>query len=59
MISSAFQINLHAAVTVNAVVFMIDFFDLCLNFSLLSIVTRLPVFPVVVVSIWIDFQARQ
>ena len=51
VISSACQINCHAPVAINAIVSMIDFADLCLCFLLLGIIIRLPVQPVVIVSI--------
>ena len=58
-IAPARQIDCHAPVTVNTVVFMIDFVNLCLDFLFMGIITRLPVFPVVVVCIRIDIQPVQ
>ncbi len=58
-ISFTLQIDCHAAVTVNTVVPVIDFFYLLLYFCFLSIVIRLPVFPVVIVGIRVDLQPPQ
>ena len=55
-ISFTLQINCHTAVTVNTVVPVIDFFYLLLYFCFLSIVIRLPMFPVVIVGIRINLQ---
>ena len=51
-----FQINFHAAVTIDAIVRMVDFLNLALYFCFMGIVIRLPVSPVVVVSIWTDLK---
>ena len=48
------QIGPHAAVTVNTVVPVVDFFYLLLHFCFLGVVICLPVFPVVVVGIRAD-----
>ena len=53
------QICRHAPVTINAIVFMVDFLNLCQNLRFMGIITRLPVFPVVVICIWIDLQPCQ
>ena len=53
------KVNGHAPVTVNAIMFMINLTDLFLNRCFLGIILRLPVFPVVVVSVRIDTQPAQ
>lgn len=54
--SLAFQINSHATVAVNAIVAMVDFHYLRQDLCFFSIIIRLPVFPVVVVCVWTDFE---
>ena len=58
-VSSAFQISCHAAVTVHAVMAVVDIPDLLLNLCFLGMIIRLPVFPVVVISIRADSQPLQ
>lgn len=53
------QIDCHAPVTINAIVFMADFPNLRQNLRFMGIIIRLPVFPVVVISIWINIQPYQ
>ena len=55
-IAFAFQIDFHAPVTVNTIVDMINFLNLCLYFCFMGIIIRLPVFPVVIVRVWTDFK---
>ena len=55
-ISYPFKINSHAPIAIHTIMIMIDFRDLFLYFGFLGIVFRLPVLPVVVISIRIDFQ---
>ncbi len=50
-VSFTLQIGRHAAVAVNAVVSVVDLFDLLLDFCFLGVMICLPVFPVVVVGI--------
>lgn len=52
MIAFTLQIYSHAPVTDGAIVFVIDFVDLILNFLFMGIVICLPVFPIVVVCVW-------
>lgn len=54
MIAFTLQIYSHAPITDGAIVFVIDFVNLILNFLFIGIVIRLPVFPVVIVCIWED-----
>jgi len=49
--ASALQVYGHAPVTDGTIVFVIDFDDLILNFLFMGIVTRLPVFPVVIICV--------
>ena len=58
-ISFTLQIDCHAAVTVNTVVPVIEFFYLHLYFCFFGIVICLPVFPIVIVGIRIDPQPPQ
>ena len=53
------QIDCHAPVTVNAIVLMIDLVNLSFDFLFMGIIIRLPVFPVVIVSVRIDVQPVQ
>lgn len=53
-VSPASQISCHAAVAVHSVVAVVDFTDLLLDFRFLGMITRLPVLPVVIVSIRAD-----
>ena len=55
-VSLPLQINRHAAVTVNAVVPVVNSIYPFLNLCFLCIVICLPVLPVVIVSIWADPQ---
>ncbi len=55
-VSYALQIGRHAAVAVNAVVPVVDLIYLSLDFCFLGIITRLPVFTVVIVGIRADPQ---
>ena len=52
MIAFALQIYSHTPITNGTIVFMIDSADLLLNFLLMGIVIRLPVFPVVIICVW-------
>ena len=58
-VSPAFQINCHAAVTVHAVMVVVDIPDLLLDLCFLGMIICLPVFPVVVISIRADSQPLQ
>jgi hypothetical protein len=58
-VPSAFQISRHPAVTVHTIMAMVDIPDLLLNLCFLGIIIRLPVFPVVIISIRADPQALQ
>ena len=58
-VSPAFQISCHAAVTVHAVMVVVDIPDPLLDLCFLGIIIRLPVFPVVVISIRTDSQPPQ
>ncbi len=58
-VSFALQIDRHAAVALNAVVFVVDLFNLLLDFCFLSVIICLPVFPVVIVSIRAQTQPSQ
>ena len=51
-ITFTLQIDFHTPVAVNSIVRMIYFLNLCLDFCFKGIIIRLPVFPVVVISIW-------
>ena len=53
------KVNGHAPVSVYAIMFMVNFPDLLLYLLFLRIIIRLPVFPVVVISIWEDIQPAQ
>jgi len=53
------QIDRHTPVTVNSIVLMVDLVNLCLDFLFMGIITRLPVFPVVIISVRIDVQPVQ
>ena len=55
-VTSAFQISRHAAVTVHAIMAVVDIPDLLLNLRFLGIIIRLPVFPVVIIGIRADPQ---
>ena len=55
-IAFTLQINFHTPVSVNSIVCVIDFLNLCLFFSFMGIVICLPVFPVVVVCVWTNFK---
>ena len=55
-IAFTLQINFHTPVSVNSIVCVIDFLNLCLYFSFMGIVICLPVFPVVVVCVWTNFK---
>ncbi len=52
MTAFALQIYSHAPITDGTIVFVIDLADLILNFLFMGIVTRLPVFPVVIICVW-------
>ena len=56
MISLTCQIDGHAPVTIDTIMFMIDFMNLCLHFCFMGVIISLPVFPVVIVSVWINIQ---
>ena len=58
-VSPAFQISCHAVVTVHTVMAVADIPDLLLNCCFLGIIIRLPVFPVVIISIRADSQPLQ
>ena len=58
-VPSAFQISCHTAVTVHTIMAVVDIPDLLLNLCFLGIIIRLPVFPVVVISIRADAQPLQ
>lgn len=51
-ITFTLQIDFHTPIAVNSIVRMIYFLNLCLDFGFKGIIIRLPVFPVVVISIW-------
>ena len=55
----ASQINGHASVSVYTIVLVVNLSDLRLYLGFLSIVIRLPVFPVVIVSIRANIQPTQ
>ena len=55
----ACQINGHASVSVYTIVLVVNLSDLSLYLGFLSIVIRLPVFPVVIVSIRANIQPTQ
>ncbi len=55
-ISTACQINSHAAVAVNSVMAVINLADMVLDFWLLGIIIRLPV---VVINIWANAKPLQ
>lgn len=59
VVSFALQIDCHTAIAVNTVVPVVDLFNFLLHFCFLDIIFCLPVFPVVVVSIWADPQLFQ
>lgn len=59
VVPSTFQIDRHAAVTVNAVMIVIYFGNLFQHFRLTCIKSSLSVFAVVIVSIWADRQTAQ
>jgi hypothetical protein len=54
MDSPALQVNAHAPVAGNTIIFMVDLFDLPQHRLFLGIIFRLPVFPVVIISIRAD-----
>lgn len=54
MISSVCQIKRHALVSIHTLGFMINIPDLCLYLWFLSIINRLPVFTVVIISVRTD-----
>ena len=54
IISSARQVNGHAPVAIHSVMMVVDLPDLSHDFGFLGIIACLPVFPVVIVSIWTD-----
>ena len=58
-VSSAFQIGSHAAVAINTVMAVVDFFNLFLYLRLLGAVIRLPVFSVVIIGIRTNLQPAQ
>lgn len=51
-ITFTLQIDFHTPIAVNSIVRMIYFLNLCLDFCFKGTIIRLPVFPVVVISIW-------
>ena len=51
-ITFTLQIDFHTPIAVNSIVRMIYFLNLCLDFGFNGIIICLPVFPVVVISIW-------
>lgn len=53
-ISLPLQVDSHPSVSVHSVVAMVDFFNFRHNLCLLGIIIRLPMFPVVVISVWTD-----
>ena len=55
----ASQINSHASVSVHSIVLVVNLPDLRLYLRFLGIIIRLPVFPVVIVSIWANIQPTQ
>lgn len=59
MITFLLQIYGHAPIADCAIVGVIDFADLILNFLFMGIVIRLPVFPVVVVCVRTDIKPPQ
>ena len=58
-VPSAFQISCHIAVTVHTIMAVVDIPDLLLNLCFLGMIIRLPVFPVVIISIRADPQPFQ
>lgn len=58
-VASALQIGPHAAVAVHSAMAVVDFVNLFLGFCFLGIITRLPVFPVVIVGIRTYLQPSQ
>ena len=59
VVTAAFQINLHPAVAIDAIMAVVYPPDLLMDFRLLGMIIRLPIFPVVVISIRADSQAPQ
>ena len=55
----AFQIYLHTTISIYTMVFMINIWDFWQSFLAHGIVIRLPMFSVVVISIWTDIKAPQ
>ncbi len=55
----ALQVGCHATVAVNAVVPVVDFIYLSLDFCFLGVIIRLPVFPVVIVGVRTEPQPPQ
>ena len=53
------QIDRHTPVTVNTIVLMVYLVNLCHDFFFMGIIIRLPVFPVVIVGVWVDVQPVQ
>ena len=58
-VPAAFQISCHTAVTVHTIMAVVDIPDLLLNLCFFGIIIRLPVFPVVIISIRADPQPLQ
>ena len=51
-VSLANKISVHSSVTISAVVRVIDVHDFMLDFSLMLMIFRFPVFQKIIISIW-------
>ena len=51
-VSLANKISVHSSVTISAVVRVIDIHDFMLDFSLMLMIFRFPVFQKIIISIW-------
>ena len=56
MVPPAPQIDCHTVVAVNTIMAVVDLTDLLMNLRFFCMVGRLPVFPVVIVCIWVNPQ---
>ncbi len=56
-VSTPFQINPHIAIAVDAVVAVVDFLDLLMDFCFLGVVVSLPMLSVVVIGIRVKSQS--
>ncbi len=57
--AATFQVNTHSPVTGNTIIFMVDLLNLSQNSLLFGAIFRLPVFPVVIINVWIQAQPQQ